>query len=72
MNNRYENPCILFTALMLINVANAQEKTSWEYDGFKGKVKSRATQGFSVITENGQPQKGEIIDVEWGFNNIFI
>ncbi|MDR0205796.1 MAG: hypothetical protein LBI45_00820, partial [Bacteroidales bacterium] len=67
-----KTPSILFVALMMIYVTYSQEKTSWEYDGFKGKVKSRTTQGFSVITDNGQTQKGEIIDVEWGFNNIFI
>jgi len=63
---------ILVSALMLINTANAQEQTTWKLSGFKGKVKSRTTQRFSVINEMGHSQKGEIIDVEWGFNNIFV
>jgi YD repeat-containing protein len=50
-----------------------KKKTSLEYDGLKGQVKSVQTKGYSVVTGSlGQIAKGEIIAVEWGFNNTFI
>ncbi|MDR1593221.1 MAG: hypothetical protein LBS43_01895 [Prevotellaceae bacterium] len=49
------------------------KKTSWEIDNLKGKVKSVRSTGYTAITDTlGQIGKGEIIAVEWGFNNTFL
>jgi antitoxin component YwqK of YwqJK toxin-antitoxin module len=49
------------------------KKTTWEFDELKGKVKSLRLTGYTAITDTfGQIGKGEIIAVEWGFNNTFI
>jgi hypothetical protein len=49
------------------------KKTTWEIDNLKGKVKSVRLTGYTAITDSlGQIQKGEIIAVEWGFNNTLL
>lgn len=63
--------CIIFTACT--QKPENHKKTTWEFDGLKGEVKTLRSKGYTAISDSlGQVRKGEIIAVEWGFNNTFL
>ncbi|MDR0754119.1 MAG: hypothetical protein LBF04_01900, partial [Prevotellaceae bacterium] len=65
------NVCIIFAACT--QKSENHKKTAWEYDEIKGKVKTMKSTGYTAIIDTlGQVKKGEIIAVEWGFNNTLI
>ena len=54
---------VIVSILMIIaSCTSIDKKTTWEYDGLKGKVKSTKAIAYNVIDTDGQISKGQIME----------